>query len=602
MSGQNAAPRSTLPVQERRLQPYAGQEMEPSVESVVVPAGRWEDARNVFIIVAAWVLLLILVPANRDYANLDDWIYIPNARDTLETGKFVMPDWSQANLVGMIYWGVLWCKLFGFSITTLTYSILFLYVIGIIAFYGVARLADLTPRASLLAAGLLGFNPIMVYLAYAFMTDVPFISLMMVACYFYMRGLKSAGVGWMLVGGLVAGWAYLMRQFAVLIPVGLVGYLIFEGLVQRKLRWRHIFVTSIIPLHFVVGWAFWTHDWPQTWASGSAGSRTADIVMKPWWPRVIWIRHLLYLPFVALFAWTAVKMRRSRWWLVAAWLAIIVWSMYNLTLLPETGTWQVEPPFTAQIGPLSFPLPQETFTFGVVGSLFRLNGIDFEEYYYPQQKVWTEEAWRAIWVLGVVLGAVLMAKVTSGIFDWLRTIWRKERSEALSPVTAFYFVGAIMAFVSIAFPGDPFPRYALGYTPFVILFMVRGAKQWGRVAWGYSIVALALLAAFSVLARADYADHMKVRYYAAMWMEARTGQVRAGWNWNHWGHPDSETYVVSDILEGQNFGVVKLFPYTCRLCGFSTRYVLAQARLDMPPVPSEPLPGLSTGRIGPPPR
>ena len=470
-----------------------------------------------------------------------------------------MPGWAQANLVGMIYWGVLWCKVFGFSVTTLTYSLLALYLAGMVAFYGIGRLADLTPNAALFATALLGFNPIVVYLAYAFMTDVPFVALMLIACYCYMRGLRSAGWGWLLAGGLITGWAYLMRQFAVLVPAGFLAYLALEGLVTRRPRWRRIGLTAVVPLEFVVGWFLWTHDWPQTWAAASAGSRTAAILLQPGWPRIIWLRHIVYLPFVAFFAWTAFRLPRARWWLVPAWLIALVWSMYNLTFEPEMTVQQVEPPFTAQIGPWAFPLPQQTFTFGLIGSLFRLNGVDFEEFYYTQQKVWSEEAWRAIWALGVLLGALLMAKLTSGLFDWARTLGRRNWARALTPVTAFYFVGALMAFVSIAMPGDTFPRYALGYTPFVILFMMRGAKRWGRAAWAYSLVALALVGGFGVLGRADYADHMQARYDAALWMEARTGQVRAGWNWNHWGHADSDTYLIGDLL-ADNFRVERRFP------------------------------------------
>ena len=147
--------------------------------------------------------------------------------------------------------------------------------------------------------------------------------------------------------------------------------------------------------------------------------------------------------------------------------------------------------------------------------------------------------------------------------------------------------GFTMAGVSIAMPGDTFPRYALGYTPFVILFMMRGAKRWGRAAWAYSLVALALVGGFGVLGRADYADHMQARYDAALWMEARTGQV------------DSVTYLISDLL-ADHVRVERRFPYACRLCGFTTRDVLAQARADMPPVPRDPPPGRPPPVIGPP--
>lgn len=620
---------STLPVRRRTQRPHTGEEGAHAPEIAVIPAKPWEDARNVVIIVAAWLLLLGFLPAARDYPSLDDWIYIPTARDTYETGVFVMPSWSQANLAGLIYWGVFWCKLFGgFSITALTYSSLFLYLWGMLAFYGIGRLSNLTPGASLFATALLGFNPIVLYLVYIFQTDVPFISLMLMACYCYMRGLRmegGAGIAWLIAGGLFTGWNYLMRQFAILIPVGFVAYLLLEGILMRsaergtrntpppdqsalrtphsplkRWRWGHILVAVIVPLAFVAGWAYWTRYWPQTWALSSATGRAQAFIMQPAWPRVSWVRHIIYLPYLAFSAWAAVKLPRSRRWLVPAMLLALVWSMYNLTLEPEASAQQVEPPFIAQIGPLSFPLPQQTFTFGLLGSLFRLNGIDFEEFYYPQEKVWTPEAWRAIWVVGVVLGALLMAKMASGFLYWLRSLWR-TKGAALSPLTAFYVTGLAIAIASIAFPGDTYPRYVLGYVPFAIIFVLRGAKEWGRLAWGYSIAALVVLATFSLLARADYAEHMRVRYDAALWMEARTGEVRAGWNWNKWGHPDSQIYVVSDLPE-PGFRVEKSLPYTCRLCGFTTRYVLAQARADLPPTRVYPLPARPLPVIGPPPR
>ena len=96
-----------------------------------------------------------------------------------------------------------------------------------------------------------------------------------------------------------------------------------------------------------------------------------------------------------------------------------------------------------------------------------------------------------------------------------------------------------------------------------------------------------MLVAFSVLAQADNVEHNNTRWEAGRWMEARTGAVRVGWNWDHWGHQDSETYAVSDVpIDG--FRVDRVFPYTSRLSGFTTRYVLAQSRADMPPLPASP--------------
>ena len=139
--------------------------------------------------------------------------------------------------------------------------------------------------------------------------------------------------------------------------------------------------------------------------------------------------------------------------------------------------------------------------------------------------------------------------------------------------------------ISLAFPGDMFDRYVLGFLPFLIMFVVRGSTQWGKLAWGYSIIALLVISIFTVLAKADHMDQIRTRWAAGLWMESKVGAVQVGWNWEQWGHATSETYLVTGVpVDG--FRVERRFPYTCRLCGFTTRYVLAESRNDMPPLPN----------------
>jgi hypothetical protein len=214
----------------------------------------------------------------------------------------------------------------------------------------------------------------------------------------------------------------------------------------------------------------------------------------------------------------------------------------------------------------------------------RVTGIDFDEFFYNQQPIWDSKVWRYLFMLGVLLSALLLVKIGLSGYGWLR---RTLGERKLTPLAAFYGVGTVVFVVSLAFTGDLYDRYILPFLPFFILFVARGASSWGRLAWAYSIAGLALLGTFTLMAKADHMEHNSVRWEAAAWVEARTGAVKAGWNWNHWGHKDSETYIVDD-LPVDGFRVEKEFPYTCRLCGFTTRYVLAQAKSDAPPLPVAP--------------
>src|SRR5438445_5036192 len=61
------------------------------------------------------------------------------------------------------------------------------------AFYGIAREVGVPPWGALLGTGLLAVNPIFFHLSYSFMTDVPFMSLLLLASYCYIRGLRPEG-------------------------------------------------------------------------------------------------------------------------------------------------------------------------------------------------------------------------------------------------------------------------------------------------------------------------------------------------------------------------------------------------------------------------
>ena len=91
------------------------------------------------------------------------------------------------------------------------------------------------------------------------------------------------------------------------------------------------------------------------------------------------------------------------------------------------------------------------------------------------------------------------------------------------------------------------------------------------------------MALFTLLAEADYLDHNNTRWAAARWVEAQTGQVHAGWNWDHWGHADSAQYqVVNTPTAG--WLPARQFPYLSRLAGFTPRTVYAESAPGAPPL------------------
>lgn len=562
------------------MQPYIGAESALDADSGEDSYSSWGFTRTdvlcLGIIAAAFVATLLLIPPQHEYPIIDDWIYAGSVRTMQQTGVFTVGD-SQANLFGLAIWGLLWSNLFHFSFTTLTYSTLVMSLACLFAFYGIARAVRVPPGGALLGTGLLGFNTIFLHLSYSFMTDVPFLALTLLACYCYVRGLQSENLTWFVFGSLFAGWSFLIRQFGGLVAIVFLLYLVADALITRKARWREMLIIIVIPAAFLLGWRLWL---PMTSTSGialGAAQRSAAIVGKDVWPHVILFRFLAVLPLTALFAVSAVKLKRTRWWLAPVLGIAVVFAIYAI-ILPNRGWIEIpDPTPVIQLGSLSFPMPQEIFLFDAIGNIVRIDGIDF--FQYPQQPVWPTAVWWLIWLLGLGLGVVILSKIAGSLWDWLKSL----RRPSLTPLAPVYLTGAAIFAISIAFPGDLFDRYILGFIPFLILFMVRGSRAWSRRAWVFSIVALAVLASFTLLAKADQMGHDNARWQAGQWLSSKVGgAVHVGYDYNYWAGPSSDQYQVADLpLEG--FTVAKDFPYFSWLT-FSRRTVLALAGNGAPPV------------------
>ncbi|MDQ5824242.1 MAG: glycosyltransferase family 39 protein [Chloroflexota bacterium] len=540
------------------------------------------DARNLLLLAGTCAFVLLLIPPQHEYPVLDDWIYAGSVRTMLETGAFVHPGMAQPNLVGLTLWGTLWTTLFGFSFTTLTYSTLAFSAVALLSFYGIARAVDVPPLGALLGTWLLAFNPFFLHLSYTFMTEVPFISLMLLSCYLYIRGLQRQQSGWLLVGGFFAGWSYLIRQFGILVPVAFALYVAVQGFRARRWPSQELVAILALPLLTLSGWyAFQAWQGPgDSGAAEDAARRTSRFMWQEPWPRVIGLRMLNFLPLLALFAWTAVRIQRSRWWLVPLSLLILLGGMYALDRPDEQWITITEEPYTVNVGPLAMQLPQETYTFGTRGNILRTGGIDF--FQYRQEPIWTPGVWRFLWVLCAGLAALLLAKMLNSFFDWVRDVLKTNKS--ISPVVALYLLGVGIFAVSVAFVGESFDRHLLSVVPFLLLFMVRGTRHWGKFAWGYAMLALAMLAGFSMLLKADMVSHDNARWQAALWLAARAPGVQAGFDWDNWTQRVNTDYRITD-LDLPGYRIERRFPYNSLLSGGTTRYVLATVREDLPALP-----------------
>jgi Dolichyl-phosphate-mannose-protein mannosyltransferase len=163
-------------------------------------------------------IMLIISPVGEFPLN-DDWIYTKTVQHLLQTGQYHAHPYLNATLIVQSYWGALFCKLFGFSFTTLRFSTLLL---GILNAWGVARCGlalGLSRSWALLCGIIIMTNPIVLGLSYSFMTDVPFLTLSTLSGLCFLKALRKLSPGLVFWGSLLGVAAFFVRQFGVLVPV-----------------------------------------------------------------------------------------------------------------------------------------------------------------------------------------------------------------------------------------------------------------------------------------------------------------------------------------------------------------------------------------------
>src|SRR5438270_7742819 len=206
------------------------------------------DLLSLVLLSGLWISMSALVNPIGDFPLNDDWVYAYGVRSIVQGGRFELPGTGAPDVIAQAYWGALFCMPFGFSFTALRFSTLTLGWAGLIAFYLLIQEVAGNRWLALLGGLALATNPIYFGLAHTFMTEVPFVSLVIIALWLFVRGLKRNASVPLLAGIVITLIAILVRQFALLLLLAFgVAYLVKNGV-----KWKTLAV-AIIPLAFGAG-------------------------------------------------------------------------------------------------------------------------------------------------------------------------------------------------------------------------------------------------------------------------------------------------------------------------------------------------------------
>ncbi len=247
-----------------------------------IPYNTKTDILNIFIITVLWSMMAIIVNPIGDFPLNDDWVYASVVKSILETGIFKFSAESSANVGPQVYWGYLFCVPFGFSFTALRVSTLVIGLLGVITLYLITRELGGKRHSSMLGALVLVVNPLYFGLSNTFMTDVPFLALVIITFFFLVRWFKYHLLTDITFGLFFSFTAILVRQFGIVVLIAFaIAYLIQNG--YRIINLIKAFLPLLIGIFLHLAYQNWivnTDRMPKLSIHRSIGELLPDTIDK----------------------------------------------------------------------------------------------------------------------------------------------------------------------------------------------------------------------------------------------------------------------------------------------------------------------------------
>jgi Dolichyl-phosphate-mannose-protein mannosyltransferase len=175
------------------------------------------------LLAASLLLATILINPFREMLSEDDaWAYARTVQHLLATGRYQLDAWAAANMPVQIYLAAGLSKLFGYSLSLVRCTTLALLAVGAGSFYALLRELGHTRDTASVTTLAIPASPLVLMLAFTFMSDVQFFGWLLLSLWLYVRGLRHQNARSMLLGSLAAACAIETRQFGVAIIAGLL--------------------------------------------------------------------------------------------------------------------------------------------------------------------------------------------------------------------------------------------------------------------------------------------------------------------------------------------------------------------------------------------
>lgn len=277
-----------------------------------------------------WGLLFIVLPPWRvNFPLFDDWAFSRSIFQFARGGGIDYLEWASMPQLGQWLWACpfVWCL--GENFLALRLATLTLSWLGLWGFYDLLRQEGLAPSRAAVAVAALAVNPYWFLLQGTFMTDLPALSMGLLALAAYGRAFSGGRTVLLLVASLLAGLGVMTRQNLVAVPL-VAAVLLYR---RSELRRRPVRLLSIgLPLALAVVTHRWFQGRPDVSAAYPRRPGPVEILLLPY--LILHLGGLAALPLTVFGA----RWRLSRAYLLALCFMVgyaAYW--YGYGLLPYGG-------------------------------------------------------------------------------------------------------------------------------------------------------------------------------------------------------------------------------------------------------------------------
>ena len=227
--------------------------------------------------------LLLATAILRPFQNtpyIDDWIYAWSVERLRLNSRLQVLDFSLHANVTHIVWGWLFTVPFGFSFVALRWSTFTLAAAALCAMYLLLGRLDVGRREALVGTAALAVYPVFAILGASFMTDVPFVSITVLASYAAVTAIRHHSTRWLVVATVLGSLAVGVRIIGLVMPVALCASLVVshDAWGRRRGRWA----IALAPIAVFACLVYWSssrvhHIADVTWLENSVTRRLSQL-------------------------------------------------------------------------------------------------------------------------------------------------------------------------------------------------------------------------------------------------------------------------------------------------------------------------------------